>query len=53
VVHRLIDSPEDIVGCLLAYRERGSIGPIPLHAVTAKQFDWDVFSRMHGNTRVS
>ena len=53
VVHRLIESPEDIVGCLLAYRERGSIGPIPLHAVTSKQFDWDVFSRMHGNTRVS
>lgn len=52
VVHRLIESPEDIVGCLLAYRERGSIGPIPLHAVTPKQFDWDVFSRMHGITRV-
>lgn len=53
VVHRLIDSPEDIVGCLLAYRERGSISPIPLHAVVPKQFDWDVFSRMHGITRVS
>lgn len=53
VVHRLIESPEDIVGCLLAYRERGSIGPIPLHAVIPKQFDWDVFSRMHGNTPVS
>jgi 6-phosphofructokinase 1 len=53
VVHRLIESPEDIVGCLLAYRERGSISPIPLHAVMPKQFDWDVFSRMHGNTRIS
>ena len=53
VVHRLIESPEEIVGCLLAYRERGSISPIPLHAVMPKQFDWDVFSRMHGNTRVS
>ncbi len=53
VVHRLIESPEDIVGCLLAYRERGSIGPIPLHAVTPKQFDWDVFSRMHGNSHIS
>lgn len=52
VVHRLIESPEDVVGCLLAYRERGSIGPIPLHAVTPKQFDWDVFSRMHGSTPV-
>ncbi|MGE0644049.1 MAG: 6-phosphofructokinase [Nitrospira sp.] len=53
VVHRLIESPDDIVGCLLAYRERGSIGPIPLHAVIPKQFDWEVFSRMHGNSRVS
>lgn len=53
VVHRLIESPDDMVGCLLAYRERGSIGPIPLHAVTPKQFDWEVFSRMHGNSRVS
>ncbi|GKS64797.1 hypothetical protein YTPLAS72_21010 [Nitrospira sp.] len=53
VVHRLIESPDDIVGCLLAYRERGSIGPIPLHAMTPKQFDWEVFSRMHGNGRVS
>lgn len=53
IVHRLIDSPDDIVGCLLAYRERGAIGPIPLHAVTPKQFDWEVFSRMHGNSRVS
>lgn len=53
VVHRLIESPDDIVGCLLAYRERGSIGPIPLHAVTPKQFDWEVFSRMHGDNRVS
>ncbi|NGZ02099.1 MAG: hypothetical protein CV090_03495 [Nitrospira sp. WS238] len=52
VVHRLIESPDDIVGCLLAYRERGSIGPIPLHAVIPKQFDWEVFSRMHGNSRV-
>ena len=53
VVHRLIESPDNIVGCLLAYRERGSIGPIPLHAVTPKQFDWDIFSRMHGNARAS
>ncbi len=47
-VRRLVECPEDIVGCLLAYRERGLIGPIPLHAVTPKQFDWDVFTRMHG-----
>lgn len=52
VVQRLIECPEEIVGCLLAYRERGSIGPIPLHAVAPKQFDWDVFTRMHGNEDV-
>ncbi len=51
-VHRLVECPEDVVGCLLAYRERGSIGPIPLHAVTPKQFDWDVFTRMHGTDDV-
>lgn len=53
VVHRLMESPEDIVGCLLAYRERGAIGPIPLHAIVPKQFDWDVYSRMHGHTNLS
>jgi 6-phosphofructokinase 1 len=51
-VHRLMECPEDIVGCLLAYRERGAIAPIPLHAVTPKQFDWDVFTRMHGSDHI-
>lgn len=26
----------------------GTIGAIPLHAVSPKQFDWDLFARMHG-----
>ena len=47
-VRRLVERPEDIVGCMLAYRERGAIEPIPLHAVASKQFDWDLFARMHG-----
>jgi 6-phosphofructokinase 1 len=47
-VYRLVESPEDVVGCMLAYRERGTIEAIPLHAVVPKQFDWDVFARMHG-----
>jgi 6-phosphofructokinase 1 len=47
-VHRLVERPEDVVGCMLAYRERGAIESIPLHAVSPKQFDWDLFARMHG-----
>ena len=47
-VLRLVERPEDVVGCMLAYRERGAIGTIPLHAVAPKQFDWEVFARMHG-----
>ena len=47
-VHRLVECPEDVVGCMLAYRERGAIEAIPLHAVASKQFDWDLFARMHG-----
>jgi 6-phosphofructokinase 1 len=34
---------------MMAYRERGTIEAIPLHAVAPKQFDWDLFARMHGN----
>lgn len=48
-VHRLVEFPEEIVGCMLAYRERGTIEAVPLHAVAFKQFDWDLFARMHGS----
>jgi 6-phosphofructokinase 1 len=48
-IHRLVERPEDVVGCMLAYRERGAIDAIPLHAVAPKQFDWEVFARMHGS----
>ena len=48
-VQRLVERPEDVVGSMVAYRERGVIENIPLHAVTAKQFDWDLFARMHGS----
>lgn len=47
-IHRLVERPEDVVGCMLAYRERGGVEAIPLHAVSPKQFDWDLFARMHG-----
>jgi 6-phosphofructokinase 1 len=47
-IRRLVEAPETAVGCMLAYREPGMIEPVPLHAVAPKQFDWDVFARMHG-----
>lgn len=48
-VHRLVECPEEVVGCMLGYRERGAIETIPLHAVASKQFDWALFGRMHGS----
>ncbi len=48
-IHRLVERPADVVGCMMAYRERGTIEAIPLHAVKPKQFDWEVFARMHGS----
>ena len=48
-VQRLVERPDEVVGCMMAYRERGTIEAIPLHAVAPKQFDWDLFARMHGN----
>jgi len=48
-VRRLVEHPETIVGCMVAYRDQSRIETIPLHAVTAKQFDWELFTRMHGN----
>jgi 6-phosphofructokinase 1 len=48
-IQRLVERPEEVVGCMMAYRERGAIETIPLHAVAPKQFDWDLFARMHGN----
>jgi 6-phosphofructokinase 1 len=49
VVHRLVEQPDSIVGCMLAYREQQMIEPIPLHAIAPKPFNWNIFSRMHGN----
>jgi 6-phosphofructokinase 1 len=48
-VQRLVERPEEVVGTMLAFRERGAIEAIPLHAVAPKQFDWDLFARMHGS----
>ena len=48
-IRRLVEQPEQIIGCMLAYREPGTMQPIPLHAVAPKAFDWEVFARMHGS----
>ena len=48
-VRRLVEQPETIVGCMVAYRDHSTIETIPLHAVTPKQFDWELFTRMHGS----
>ncbi len=47
-IRRLIDQPEQVIGCMLAYKATGNIQPIPLHAVSPKPFDWELFARMHG-----
>lgn len=48
-VRWVVEQPDRVVGCMLAYREPGAIVPIPLHAVAPKPFDWEVFARMHGS----
>ena len=48
-IRRLVKEPERVVGCMLAYRGPGTIEAIPLHAVAPKQFDWEIFARMHGS----
>jgi len=49
VVHRLVEQPESVVGCMLSYREQQMLEPIPLHAIAMKPFNWNTFSRMHGS----
>jgi len=51
-IRRLVEQPEHVVGCMLAYRDSGTIQAIPLHAVAPKPFDWELFARMHGTELV-
>jgi 6-phosphofructokinase 1 len=51
-IRRLVEQPDQVVGCMLAYRDPGTIQPIPLHAVAPKPFDWELFGRMHGTELV-
>ena len=47
-VRRLVEQPESIVGCMIAYRDSNTLETIPLHALSPKPFDWELFTRMHG-----
>lgn len=47
-VRRLVEQPESIVGCMVAYRDSHTLETIPLHALSPKPFDWELFTRMHG-----
>jgi len=49
VIHRIVHHPESIIGCFLGSKGIGLVDPIPLHAVVPKPFDWQLFTRMHGN----
>ncbi|MEO6201938.1 MAG: hypothetical protein ABIP82_01750 [Nitrospirales bacterium] len=44
----MIEQPERVIGCMLTYREPGTIQPIPLHTVAPKPFHRELFARMHG-----
>jgi len=48
-IRRLVERPESVVGCVVAWDGAGPIEAIPLHGVTPKPFDWELFARMHGN----
>jgi 6-phosphofructokinase 1 len=48
-IRRLVEEPETIIGCMVAYRDQATIEMIPLHAVAAKPFNWELFARMHGS----
>jgi 6-phosphofructokinase 1 len=48
-IRRLVERPETVVGCLMAWNRSGVAEPMPLHAVGPKPFDWELFGLMHGN----
>lgn len=48
-VRRLVEQPDSIIGCMLAYRQPHIIEAVPLHAIAPKPFDWNLFARMHGS----
>ena len=43
---RLVETPQQVVGSMMAYKDSRNLDPIPLHALTSKPFDWELFARM-------
>ena len=52
-IQRLVEDPASVIGCVLGSNGIGQVEPIPLHSVSAKPFDWQLFVRMHGNGPIS
>lgn len=48
-VRLLVERPESVVGCFMAGSHSGRVEAIPLHALSYKPFDWELFARMHEN----
>jgi len=48
-IRRLVEQPENTVGCLLGGHVEGGVEAIPLHNVAPRPFDWEIFARMHGS----
>lgn len=48
-IRRLVERPETVVGCFLAWNRSNQAEPIPLHALAPKPFDWELFGQMHGS----
>jgi 6-phosphofructokinase 1 len=48
-IRRLVERPETVVGCLVAWNQSNQAEPIPLHALAPKPFDWELFGQMHGS----
>jgi 6-phosphofructokinase 1 len=51
-IRRLVERPETVVGCLVAWNQSNQAEPIPLHALAPKPFDWELFGQMHGSDPV-
>ncbi len=48
-IQRLVNTPENTVGCLLKRHAEGKIVSSPLYNIQSRPFDWDVFTRMHAH----
>jgi 6-phosphofructokinase 1 len=49
-IRRLVEQPETVVGCFLAWTPSARVEPVPLHSLAPRPFDWELFTRMHGRS---